>query len=165
MRASAKKLKLFIGEGLKISKSGIIVALITGTIGLFFLWASWEAYAEYIKVNEYAGYATGHVTKKHLSRIADGSSVYHLDYWFLLSDGNKISATSNILQQHWNALKIDDTLEIRYDLSNPNRNIPNYGGGISLFFIFFIFLLGAVFLIFGLMRLVNSFRQGGNEKV
>jgi hypothetical protein len=149
---------------LKISKSGIIVALITGIIGLFFLLASWGAYSEYMRVNEYAGYSTGHVAKKYFSRAADGNSIYYLDYWFLLPDGNKISSTGNMFQQHWDALKIDDTLEIRYDLSNPNRNIPNYGGNISLFFVFFVFLLGAVFLIFGVMRLINSFRTGYNKE-
>jgi hypothetical protein len=150
---------------LKISKSGIIVALITGITGLFFLSASWEAYSEYMRVNEYAGYATGHVTKKYFSRAADGNSIYYLDYWFLLPDGSKISSTGNVFQQHWDALKIDNTLNIRYDLSNPNRNIPNYSGSISLVYVFFVFLLGAVFLIFGVMRLINSFKTGYNKEI
>jgi len=149
---------------LKISKSGIIVALITGITGLFFLSASWEACLEYRRVNEYAGYATGHVTKKYFSRAADGNSIYYLDYWFLLPDGNKISSTSNMFQQHWDSLKIDDTLGIRYDLSNPNRNISNFSGSISPVYIFFVFLLGAVFLIFGVMRLINSFKTGYNKE-
>jgi hypothetical protein len=157
-------LRLSKGKRLKISKSGIIVALITGIIGLFFLLASWEAYSEYRRVNEYTGYAAGHVTKKYFSRAADGNSIYYLDYWFLLPDGNKISSTSNMVQQQWDALKIDDTLGIRYDLSNPNRNISNFSGSISLVYVFFVFLLGTVFLIFGVMRLINSFKTGYNEK-
>lgn len=148
------------GKRLKISKSGIIVALITGIIGLFFLWEGWEGYSEYMRVNEYAGYATGHVTKKYFSRAADGNVIYYLDYWFLLPDGNRVTSTSNMFQQNWDALKIDDTLRIRYDLSNPNRNIPKHSGSISLVYVFFIFLLGAVFLIFGVMRLINSFKTG-----
>ncbi|PKN53088.1 MAG: hypothetical protein CVU55_03875 [Deltaproteobacteria bacterium HGW-Deltaproteobacteria-13] len=148
---------------MKISKSGIIVAAITIIIGLFFLFATWEAYSEYMRVNKYAGYAIGHVTKKNFSQAADGNGIYYIDYWFLIPGGNRISSTGNILQQQWDTLKIDDTLEIRYDLSSPDRNIPKYGGSLSLVYVFLVFILGAVFLIFGLMRLMNSFNMRNSK--
>ena len=156
-------LTLFKGKILKISKSGITVAFITIIIGIFFLSGTWEAYLEYMRVNEYAGHATGHVTNKHFSQGADGNSMYYLDYWFLLPGGGKIKSTSNLLQQQWEALKIDDTLEIRYDLSNPNRNIPKYGGSLSLVYVFLVFVLGVVFLVFGIMRLISSFKMTYNK--
>lgn len=148
---------------MKISKSGIIVAFITIIIGIFFLSGTWWSYSEYKRVNEYAGFAIGHVTNKHFSQGADGNSMYYLDYWFLLPGGKKVKSTSNLLQQQWEALKIDDTLEIRYDLSNPDRNIPKYGGSLPLVYVFLVFVLGAVFLVFGIMRLISSFKMGYNK--
>jgi hypothetical protein len=144
---------------MKISKSTVISGAVSLLIGVFFIMASWESCSEYMRVKEYAGFATGHVTNKHYARSADGNSVYYLDYWFLIVDGQKISSTRSILKQHWDVLKVDDTLEIRYDKSNPNRNIPFAGGSVSLVYAFFIFIFGSVFLIFGIMRLVSVFRE------
>jgi hypothetical protein len=80
-----------------------------------------------------------------------------MDYWFMPSGGSRISSSSVIAKQQWDVLKVDDTLEIRYDQSNPNRNIPMYGGSPSLVFAFFMLVLGAVFMLFGGSRFLNSF--------
>ena len=82
-----------------------------------------------------------------------------LGYWFALPDGDKVSSTSSILKQNWDSLNIDDTFEIRYDRSNPDRNIPMYGGSVSILYAIFIFLLGAVIFFFGMMRLIAAFKN------
>jgi hypothetical protein len=82
-----------------------------------------------------------------------------MDYWFMSSVGSKISASSIIAKQQWDMLQVNDTLEIRFDRSNPNRNIPMYGGSPSLVFAFFMLVLAAVFMIFGGSRFFNSFHK------
>jgi hypothetical protein len=149
---------------MRISVSHAVVGTISLLIGVFFVMASWESISEYMRVKEYAGFATGNVTNKHFSQAADGNSLYYIDYWFILADGKKISSTRSILKQHWDVLKVDDTLEIRYDKSNPNRNTPMAGGSVSLVYAFFVFILGAVFLIFGIMRLISGFKKNSGKK-
>lgn len=144
---------------MKVSFSGIILGLICLGIGSFLLSGSWSAYAEYKRVQGYGGRAIGHVTNKHFKRGSDGGGNYYMDYWFMSSAGSKISATSIIGKQQWDVLRVDDTMEIRYDQSNPDRNIHMYGGSPSLVFAFFMLLMGTVFIIFGCLRLAKSFRK------
>ena len=143
---------------MKISNSGIIASLVTIVIGTFFIYTSWEAYSEYRRISEYDGYATGYVTKKHFSRASDGKSTYYLDYWFSTASGEKVNATGIILKQQWESLKMGDSLEVRYSLSRPSHNVPKYGGSVPLAYVFFLFLLGAVFLVYGIMRIIHKFR-------
>ena len=145
---------------MKISLSQAVFGGISLVIGVFFVVAGWEACTEYMRVKEYAGISTGHVTKKHFSQAADGNSIYYLDYWYLLTDGHKVTSTNSMLKQNWDGLKVEDTLEIRYDKSNPIRNIPLYGGSVSLVYAFFVFVLGTVFIVFGVMRFIHSFKTG-----
>jgi Protein of unknown function (DUF3592) len=145
---------------LKISFSGIFWGLICIGIGFFFLAGTWGAYLEYNRIQEYSGRASGHVTKKHFQTAADGSGNYYLDYWFVPSVGSKINATGGISKPQWDTLKVNDNLEIRYDPSNPNRNIPLYGGSPSLVLAFFMLVLGFVFLVFGALRFIASFKKG-----
>ena len=144
---------------LKVSFTGILGGLICIGIGFFFLAGSWGSYLEYKRVQDYSGRAIGHITKKHFKLAANGSGNYYLDYWFMSSASSKISSSSVIAKQQWDVLKVDDTLEIRYDQSNPNRNIPMYGGSPSLVFAFFMLVMGAVFILFGGSRFLNSFHK------
>lgn len=143
---------------MKISKSGIIASLVTIVIGTFCIYTSWEGYSEYRRISEYGGYATGYVAKKHFSRASDGKSTYYLDYWFLPASGEKVNTTGIISKQQWELLKMGDSLEVRYSLPHPERNVPKYGGSVSLVYVFFLFLLGAVFLVYGIMRIMQMFR-------
>lgn len=144
---------------MKLSASRIVGVVISLVIGGVFLAGSWGAYLDYNRVQEYSGRASGHVTKKHFQTAADGSGNYYLDYWFVPSDGSKISATSGISKQQWDTIQVNDNLEIRYDPSNANCNIPMYGGSPSLVLAFFMLVLGAVFLIFGASRCFASFKK------
>ena len=144
---------------LKISISGIFFGFISVGIGCFFLAGTWVSYSDYNRVQDYSGKATGQVTKKHFQTTADGSGNYYLDYSFAPSPGNKISATSDISKQQWDTLRVGDTLQIRYDQSNPNRSIPMYGSSPSLVFAFFTLVLGAVFMAFGCSRFLTSFKK------
>jgi hypothetical protein len=144
---------------LKTSFSGIIIGFISVGVGCFFLAGSWGAYLDYNRVQEYSGRASGQVTKKHFQTTADGSGNYYLDYWFVPAAGSKISTSSGISKQQWDTLQVNDNLEIRYDPSNPKRNIPMYGGSPSLVLAFFMLVLGAVFLAFGGSRLLTSFKK------
>jgi hypothetical protein len=142
---------------LKTSFSGIFIIFICCGIGLFFLAGSWGAYSEYKRVQDYSGRAIGHITKKYSQTTADGSGKYYLDYWFMSSGSSKVNASSVIARQQWETLQVKDNLEIRYDQSNPDRNIPLYGNSPSLVFAFFMLVLGAVFILFGGSRFFNSF--------
>lgn len=144
---------------MKISFSGILGGLICIGVGLFSLAGSWGAYAEYKCVQDYTGRAIGNITDKHFQQGSDGGGNYYVNYWFMSSAGGKISAGSVIAKQQWDMIKVDDTMEVRYDLSNPERNIPMYGGSPSLIYAFFMLVLGAVFVLFGGPRFLNSFHQ------
>ena len=144
---------------MKVSFSGIFWSLICIVIAFFFLYGSWWSYAEYKRVQDYSSRSIGHITNKHFKLGSDGGGNYRIDYWFMASAGSKISASSIIAKQQWDVLKVDDTLEIRYDQSNPNRNIPMYGGSPSLVFAFFMLVLGSVFILFGGSRFLNSFHK------
>jgi hypothetical protein len=144
---------------LKVSFSGIFWSLICIGIGFFLLSGSWGAYSEYKRVQDYSGRAIGHIMKKHFKLGSDGGGNYYMDYWFMSSVGSKISASSIIAKQQWDMLQVNDTLEIRFDRSDPNRNIPMYGGSPSIVFAFFMLVLAAVFMIFGCSRFFNSFHK------
>ena len=149
---------------MKISFSGIFWGLICIGIGCFFLAGTWGSYINYNRLQEYGGRTVGNITKKHFQKAADGSGNYYLDYWFLSAAGSKISASSLIDKQQWDMLKVGDTMEIRYDQSNPTRNIAMYGGSPSLILAFFMMVLGTVFIIFGGSRFFNSFYKRKNCK-
>lgn len=144
---------------MKISVAGILGGLISLGIGCFFLAGSWEIYLEHARIQKYSVHAIGHITKKHFQTSADGSGNYYLDYWFVSSGGNKISASSGISKQQWDALRVNDNLEIRYDPANPNSNIPMYGGSPSLILAFFMLVFGSVFIVFGVFRFPASFKK------
>jgi hypothetical protein len=145
---------------LKISFSTVFWGLMSIGVGLFFIAGSWGAFAEYKRVQDYEGRAIGNITDKHFKQGSDGGGSYHVDYWFMSSGGSKISAGSVIAKQQWDMLQKDDTMEVRYDLSNPERNIPMYGGSPSLAYAFFMVLLGGVFVVFGGSRLWYCTRKG-----
>ncbi len=147
---------------MKISFSRVLWGLICLGVGLFFLAGSWGSYAEYQRVQNYDGRAVGHITSKHFKLGSDGGGNYYVDYWFMPSADGKISATGIIAKQQWEMLKVDDTFEIRYDRSNSNLSIPMYGGSPSLVFSFFMFILGAVFILFGSLRLVSGFKKSSH---
>ena len=144
---------------MKISFPGILGSLICIGIGCFFLTGTWGAYTEYKRVQDYSGKAVGHITNKYFKKGSDSGGNYYIDYWFMSSSDSKIKKSSGISKQQWDAWKVNDTLEIRFDPSNPNRNMPLYGGSPSLVYAFFMLILGAIFIIFGSSRFYNSFHK------
>jgi hypothetical protein len=149
---------------LKVSFSGIFWGLMCIGVGLFFLAGSWGSYTEYKRVQDYEGRSIGHIISKHFKLGSDEGGNYYIDYWFMPLAGSKISASSIIAKQQWDMLRVDDTLEIRFDKSNPQRSITMYGGGPSLVFAFFTLVLGGVLLLFGTFRFINSFRNSSKRK-
>jgi hypothetical protein len=141
----------------KTSFSSIFVIIICLGIGFFFLTGSWGIYLDYDRQQSYSGQASGQVINKYFQQAADGSSNYYLDYLFVPVGGSKINCSSSISRQQWDALKINDFLEIRYDPSNPQRNIPDAGA--SLIFTFFMLVLGVVFMLFGGSRFLTSIKK------
>lgn len=144
---------------MKISFSGIFFGLICIGIGCFFMTGTWGAYTEYKFVKDYSGKAVGHITNKYFKKGSDGGGIYYINYWFMPSSDGKINTSSGISSQQWNALNVNDTLEIRFDPSDSNRNMPLYGGSPSLIYAFFMLILGVVFILFGGSRLYNSFHK------
>lgn len=149
---------------MKVSYSGIFWGVICVAVGFFFLAGSWGSYAEHNRVQNYEGRAVGHITKKHFKLGSDGGGNYSIDYWFMPSEGSKISATGIIAKQQWDMLNVNDTFEIRFNQSDPDKNIPMYGGSPSLVFAFFMLVLGSVFVIFGAPRLMNSVKKSSRSK-
>ncbi len=144
---------------MKSSISSIIWALISISVAFFFLYGSWGAYKEYQRVQNYSGHAVGQVMNKHFKQGSDGGTNYYIDYWFMSSPGQKRQSSKLILKDQWDMLSISDKLEIRYDPSDPNRNMPTYGSRPSLFYAFFMLVLGFVFMAFGASRLRHSFHK------
>ncbi len=149
---------------MKISFSGIFWGLICVGIGLFFLAGGWWSYSEYKHVQDYSGKTIGHVTKKHFKLGSDGGGNYFIDYWFMSSTSGKINSSSVIAKQQWDMLKPDDAVEIRYDPSNLNRNIPMCGGSPSLLYAFFMLVLASVFMLFGSLRFISGFKKSSQGK-
>ena len=149
---------------MKISVSGIFWGFVCVAVGLFFLAGSWGAYAEYKRVQDYEGRAIGHIANKQSKLGSDGGGNYFIDYWFMSSAGVKISASSTVAKQQWDMLKVNDTLEIRYDRSKPHLNIPMYGGSPSLVFAFFMLILAAVLMLFGTLRIIHSLKRASRKK-
>lgn len=128
-------------------------------IAFILLYGSWGAYTEYKRVQDYSGRAMGHITYKYSKSAADGGANYYMDYWFMSSAGNKINASCVIAKPQWDMLRVSDTMEIRYDQSDPDRNIPMHGGSPSIVFAFFMLAMGLVFMIFGVSRFRKSFHK------
>ena len=144
---------------MKISLSNIIIGVVSLLVGIFFTLSSWGAYSEYKSVQDYGGRAMGHITKKHFQTAADAGGNYCLDYDFMSSAGSKISASSIIAKQQWDIFQVGDTMEIRFDRSNPQRNVPMFGGSPSLIWSFFMLAMGLVFMVFGFSRFLTSFKK------
>lgn len=144
---------------MKVSIVNILSGLIGFIVGFFFLAGGWNIYKEYDRIQNYSAHAIGHITKKHFQTAADGSGNYYLDYWFVSSVGHKIDASSRVSKEQWDAMQINDNLEIRYNPSNPGWNVPLYGGAPSLMLVFFMMVFGAVFIIFGIFRFSSSMQK------
>jgi hypothetical protein len=144
---------------LKISASKVVLGLISLGIGGFLLLGSWEAYSNYTHAQEYSGRATGCITKKHFLRASDGNTSYYVDYWFVPPAGGKKETTGTIPKQLWDTIKVDDKIEIKYDPVNPGRSFPMNDGSASLIFTFFIFVMGAVFSVFGISNFLASLKR------
>ena len=144
---------------MKTSFSSIFWSLISLGVGCFFLVGAWGAYRDNNRTQGYSGRAIGKITKKHFQTTADGGGNYYVEYWFVPTDSYKINGTNFISKQQWDALKINDKLEIRYDPLNHTRNIPLYGSSPLLVFAFFMLILGTVFIVFGISRFYSSFNK------
>lgn len=142
---------------MKISWSGIIAGSICILIGGLLLAGAWGSYADYSRLQRYGGRAVGHVTGKHFQKAADGNATYYLDYWYE-ANGIKINTSGVTAKQQWDVSQIEDTMEVRYDKSNPGSSVPMYSGSPSLIMTFFMIVLAAAFLIFGVSRVYYSFR-------
>lgn len=145
--------------GSKFSISRIIPVAISLFLSFLLFYAAWGIFLEYHRVESYGGNAIGLVTHKHFARGSDGNTIYYLDYEFSTNNGKKMHSTGTVLKPHWDVAKVGGALKIRYDLSNPDHNLPTADGGTSLFNAFFVSLLGVVFLVFGVMRLISSFKK------
>lgn len=144
---------------MKVSFTGIIGGLISLAVGYFFLAGTWGAYADHSRIQKYNGQAIGKITKKHFQTKADGGSNYYLDYRFRPSGGDEINASGEIAKQQWDALQVGDSLEIRYDPSDPQRSVPRHGKNSPLVLAFFMLVLGAVFIVFGASRIWTGFKK------
>ena len=143
---------------MKISYSGVIVGSIAIVIAFLLLAGSWGSVSTYNRLRNYNGRAEGHITKKYFLKALDGNATYYLNYWFM-ANGNKVNSSSAMEKQYWDALRFDDTMEIRFDQSDPGKNVPLQGGSPSLVMAAFMVIMGAVFMIFGGSRLYYSFNK------
>ncbi len=144
---------------MKISFSGLIGGLICIGIGCALLVATWWSYVDYSRLKSYDGQTTAYITKKYTRTATDGRVQHCLDYSFASAAGKKIDVSATVSRERWNAFQVKDSLEIRYDPSDPSRHLPIYEPGSSPAFAFFMLIMGAVFLAFGGSRLFYSFEK------
>jgi len=151
-------LKYFVGKTLKISASKVVLGVIALGIGGFLILGGWGGYSDYMSTRDFSGLALGKVAGKHFQRGSDGNTLYYVDYRFTPAGGNEITATGEIFKQSWDILKDGDSLQIRYDPADSQRNFPAGTGGASIIYAVFIFVLGMVFLVFGVSNLMVGFK-------
>ena len=100
----------------------------------------------------------GHVTGKQVAKAADGDSDFYVDYSFAIADGRIVTASRGISKADWERVRVGQTIEIRYDRDNPNRNVPAGMGNTSLGVITFTSVLGIVLGIAGMLLSIAAIK-------
>jgi hypothetical protein len=125
-------------------------------VGLVVLVGSWAAYSLDTSIERHGGRAVGYVTKKTFLFAADGDSDYVLEYRFALPSGERMNAQRTVSKELWSGLEESQSFVVLYHPENPNRNFP-LGAGVTSFRVtLLVSVLGAVFLVFGLLIFVGG---------
>jgi len=128
-------------------------------VGLIFMIGAWGAYLTDSRIQNSGASAQGHLERKVFLFDAGGDSEYLLEYWFLLEDGSRINASHHVSKALWDAVHENQTIEIKYSASKPQRNFPLGAGVTSLGMTIFASLFGAVFALFGGALIWGYFRH------
>lgn len=143
---------------MKIIRQGLLI-LVLLAIGIVFLFTAWQGYQNYDEKKEFSQLATGRITEKFVDESSGADAVYKVRYDFVLKNGESVKGEEELLKNHWDAVKIGDMLDIRYQPEKPQRNHVYHPAGDSPVFAFFMFLVGAVFIFFALMRVIYFFKS------
>lgn len=104
-------------------------------LGLLFIILAWGGHFQSKRVMHEGGRAVAKVTNKKIERSYAGprpgitenkpeSIDYDVYYVFRTKDGKSIDGRYAIRKETWDRLKIGDSIEVAYDLDNPNYNFP-----------------------------------------
>ena len=138
--------------------AALLFGLVFLTVGLLILVGSWGAYVSDSGIQESGGRSMGHVTGKQVAKAADGDSDFYVDYSFAIADGRIVTASRGISKADWERVRVGQTIEIRYDRDNPNRNFPAGMGNTSLGVITFTSVLGIVLGIAGMLLSIAAIK-------
>lgn len=140
-----------------------LVALIMGIlfllVGLIFIIGAWGAYFTDSKIQDNGSTVLGHINKKTFLSAADGDSDYILEYWFATKNGALINANRHVSRTFWESVTKNQTIEIKYSASNPNRNFPNGQGVTSFGMSIYASIFGSLLSFFGSALIWGYFRN------
>jgi len=144
---------------MKRSLPKIITGVVFIFIGGFILFGGLEIFSEYQRTKDCRTMILGKVLNKDFTRALDGNTVYRVRYSFTPPGGGEIHADGIISKSLWDILKINDDIQVKFNPVKPENNFPAESGGASLILVFFTFLFGFVFLLFGMSRIVSALRK------
>jgi hypothetical protein len=133
----------------KPSLAALVMGVLFLLVGLVFIIGAWGAYFRDIKIQDSGASAVGNIEKKTFLLVADGDSDYILEYWFTTKSGSVIKAKRNVSKTFWGAVSKNQTIVIKYSVSNPNKNFPIGEGVTSIGMSIYASMFGALFSILG----------------
>jgi hypothetical protein len=137
----------------------VLGAVICG-LGLIALIGSWGGHWYDREIQVSGGRSVGHVTDKHFSQPDD----WDVNYWFLLPDGQRVDVRHrSISGALWQRLKVDDLIDVHYELKNPARNFPVNEGNTPIAPVIVASVIGLAFTIAGLFLIMRSFKHRGSS--
>ena len=143
----------------KPSLAALIMGVLFLLVGFVFIIGAWGAYLRDIKIQDSGPSALGHIEEKTSLLVADGDSDYILKYWFITKSGSAIKANRHVSKTFWTAASKNQTIEIKYSASNPNRNFPIGEGVTSISMSIYASIFGGLFSIFGGALIWGYFRM------
>ena len=124
--------------------------------GLFFIAASWVVYSRDTRTEDQGERETGRITGKESLIAADGDSDFYVEYSFELSDGTQLTSRRAVPKGIWDDLSIGDSVEVRYDPAQPERNFPEGGGNTSAGVATFVSFIGVAISLLGTVVIIGA---------
>ena len=142
-----------------MNRLSVAIGVLFLLFGLGVVVGQWGAYNLDTGIEKHGGRATGFVTKKTFVFSSDGDSDYVLEYCFSLPSGQQLRPRRTVSKDLWSSLQEGESFVVLYHPENPNRNFP-VGSGVTSFGVtVFVWVLGAVFLVFGALIFVGRIRR------
>ena len=141
-----------------MNKSAFVIGFLFALVGIVSITGSWAVYSVDTGIFERGTNTEGRLIDKSIVYSTDGDSDYLLVYTFTLPDGREMKVNRSVSKDLWSELNVGDSLKIYYKADNPARNFPEGGGNTSVSVAIFVSIIGALFLVFGILLLAGSFK-------